>query len=438
MAAGFIFNHNECVSCGACRAACIIENGWVVNPRMVYTFNSEAISSMPLVNISLACNHCEKPTCLAGCPSGSYFRDEATGAIVINDNKCIGCKYCKWNCPYDSPKFDERKKVIVKCNLCYNGLKEGRMPACTYACPTGALSFGDIREQVKEYIPEWFPDKDLNPAIKFSGKQNNLPVRIIPDKNINSETLSPQQENRFKSSLLSLVAFSFLSTLSVALVISSGIKGVFPDFTMLLILITIATISSLFHLGKITRAWRAIINIRSSPLSLEIALLALFSTLSLSGVYFEIPILMIISSIEGLLFLISIDNVYDYAEKPKSSIPHSGKTFMSSLLVISFLSDTIIPLIFIAIIKIGITFYKVITTKLTDSFSMLRTIRLALLVISTGSLLYNNSLNIMVIVIFLIGELLDRILFYIDFDQLNIKTLIIKNLITSENGKKGS
>ena len=83
MRKGFIFNHVKCVNCGACSAACILENSWTVTPRMVYTYNSEAISSLPLVNISLACNHCENAACLEGCPSGSYYREPSTGAIVI-------------------------------------------------------------------------------------------------------------------------------------------------------------------------------------------------------------------------------------------------------------------------------------------------------------------------------------------------------------------
>ena len=135
MRKGFIFDHNKCVGCGACMASCILENRWTVYPRYVYTYNSEALSSLPLVNLSLACNHCEEPVCLKGCPSGSYFRESLTGAIVIDDRKCIGCRYCQWNCPYDAPKFDDKKKVIGKCNLCYSGLTEGRSPACTNACP---------------------------------------------------------------------------------------------------------------------------------------------------------------------------------------------------------------------------------------------------------------------------------------------------------------
>jgi len=432
MRKGFIFEQSKCVACSACGAACILENKWEVSPRMVYTYNIDAVSSLPLINLSLACNHCEKPVCLDGCPSDSYFRDKITGAVVLNDKKCIGCKYCKWNCPYDAPKFNSGTKVIGKCNLCYTGLNEGRMPACTSACPTGALSFGEITNKETDNIPLWFPDKNLNPAIKFTGKLNTQPLRIVSDKKFDSENIIQRQENRLKSSLLSLIAFTFLSTISVALIISSGINGVLPNIKFYFSIIALAGISSLFHLGKVSRAWRAVLNIKSSPLSIEIALFIIYSVLSVSGIYLELPLMIIISSITGLLFLLSIDNVYNYAEKGKYSYPHSGQTFLSSLLIISFLSETLIPFIFIAILKSGLSVYWLLKVKTSDSYSHLRTIRLAILVISTASLIYYNSLNTMVIIIFIAGELLDRIIFYIDFDQLNIKTLIISQSTTSK------
>ncbi len=431
MRQGFIYDINKCVGCGACRAACILENGWKVSPRMVYTYNSDALTIHPLLNLSLACNHCEKPVCLEGCPSGSYFRDSKTGAVIINDKKCIGCKYCKWNCPYDAPKFDARNKVIGKCNLCYTGLNAGRSPACTSACPTGALSFGDIKEPVVEKIPSWFPEKNLKPAIEFTGKQFNFPLTIIPDRNSDSEIPAAKYEKHLKPGLISLVVFTFLSTLSVGFIISSGIKGVFPDMVLFISLIIISALSSLFHLGKVFRAWRAVLNIRTSPLSLEIVLFVLYSALSVTGVFFQFPSLMIISSITGLLFMLSIDYVYNYAEKPKSPVLKSGQTFISSLLIISFLSESLIPFLFIAIIKTGLSFYSFFNSGTEGSFSLLKTIRIAFLIISAAALLYYKSLNNTMIAIFLIGELLDRIIFYIDFEQLNIKTLIIKHLTTS-------
>lgn len=438
MRKGFLFDQNKCVGCNACSAACILENGWEVNPRMVYTFNNETVTSLPLVNLSLACNHCEIPVCMEGCPSGSYFRDETTGAIVINDEKCIGCKYCKWNCPYDAPKFDTGKRVIGKCNLCYQALTEGRMPACTSACPTGALRYGDISLNNDENTPLWFPEKNIDPAISFVGQQNIFPVKIIPEKNFETEIELPQPESQFKSSLYSLLIFSFLSTLSVSYLISSVIKGDLPDLILFFTILASAAVSSLFHLGKVTRAWRAVSNVKSSPLSLEIIAFILYSLLAVIGIFLKSPAMLIIASIAGLLFLLSIDNVYYYAEKPKNLVLSSGQTFISSLLIIAFLSESLIPFVFIALLKIGLSVYKVFVTEIKDTYSVLRTIRLALLVISASGLIYFNSLNNFVIMLFITGELLDRMLFYIDFDQLNIKSSIIRHITSLKNEKEGS
>lgn len=438
MRKGFLFDQNKCVGCNACNAACILENGWEVNPRMVYTYNDEAVTSLPLVNLSLACNHCEIPVCLEGCPSGSYFRDENTGAIVINDEKCIGCKYCKWNCPYDAPKFDSRKKVIGKCNLCYKRLAEGQMPACASACPSGALSYGVMSLNNDENTPPWFPEKNLFPAVSFTGQQNIFPVKIIPEINFETDVVLPQPENQFKSSLYSLLIFSFLSTISVSYLISSLLRGSMPDLILFFGIIISAGISSLFHLGKVTRAWRAVLNIRSSPLSLEIASFILYSLVSLTGIYSESPAMLIIASVAGLIFLFSIDNVYNYAERPKPLVFHSGQTLISSLLIIAFLSESLVPFLFMAIIKIGLSVYKVYVTEIKDTYSVIRTIRLALLTISAAGYIYYDSLNNFVTGLFIIGELLDRMLFYIDFEQLNIKSSILRHITSLKNEKERS
>ncbi len=160
MRKGFIFNYFNCVNCGACSAACIIENGWPVSRREIFTYNSEVISVAPVINISLACNHCEIPVCLKGCPSDAYHMDHVTGSVIIDDEKCIGCRYCQWNCPYNAPIYDVNEKVIMKCNLCHKGLIEGRLPACAAACPTGALNYDILPDQISNNILQWFPEKE--------------------------------------------------------------------------------------------------------------------------------------------------------------------------------------------------------------------------------------------------------------------------------------
>jgi Fe-S-cluster-containing dehydrogenase component len=433
MQSGFIFNHNKCVACGACRVGCIIENDWTIHVRSVFTFNSDAFTTHPLINLSLACNHCETAVCLDGCPTGTFQRDEATGAVLFDTKKCIGCRYCQWNCPYDAPKFDPVKKTILKCNLCYSGLTEGRSPACTSACPTGALNWGDLGENYSGNKPSLFPDKNLNPSIEFKGPQNPQPSRIIPGK-----IYVPVKEDRIANSTniisnWSLFVFSFLSTISVSIIISSLINGCFPDAYLTGLLIVIAGVVSLFHLGKWIMGWSAVTNIKTSPLSREIAIFIFFSLLTLTSLFIQIPVLLLLSSITGLLLLVAIDSVYIYTDKRWPVILHSGQTFLSGLLIISFFSESIIPFIFIALIKLGFSGYRIFVIKSSGKYFGIRFLRIAILIVICTSLITGISYNDPATkYLFLSGELFDRIIFYIDFDPLNINRLITKQFFYHE------
>lgn len=437
MRKGFIFSHNKCVNCGACSAACILENGWSIHPRVIFTYNSDTIPSLPLTNLSLACNHCETPVCLNGCPTASYYREPLTGAVIIDEKKCIGCKYCQWNCPYDAPKFDTENRIIGKCNLCYSGLIEGRLPACTTACPSGALEYGELSEPILKNIPSWFPDKNLNPAIVLKGKQNNDPLRIIPENVFEPEVPKLGAKERGMAGEWSLFAFSFLTTLSVATIISSFINGIFPEKILFVSIIILAGIISLFHLGKRLRAWRAIANVKSSPLSREIALFIIYSVVSFFAVFFQLPGFLLASSIVGLILLIVIDSVYIYADKRKSVIMHSGQTFLSALLIVSFFTGIVLPFIFIALIKLAASAYSLSINKINNINFVIRFLRIALLLVTGVSLVSEISYPDPVISsIFLTGELIDRIIFYIDFSPVNINTEIIKQINIERNEKK--
>ncbi len=436
---GFIFNHNKCVACGACNAACILENGWTVHPREIYTYNKDVSVSLPLINLSLACNHCEKPVCLECCPTGTYFREPQTGAIVIDDKKCIGCKYCQWNCPYDAPKFDAKKRIIGKCNLCYSGLLDGRLPACTDACPTGALSYGELPGIDTENKFPWFPDKDLNPSLEFSGEHNTviIPLKIIPENMYVNQMPVKSEKPSTETREWSLVAFSFLATLSVSSVISSLINGVFPNFIFIVLINILTGLVSLFHLGRKLRAWRALSNLKSSPLSREIALFLIYGAVSILAVITELPAVLVVASIVGLLLLIVIDSVYINSDKRKSVIFHSGQTFLSSLLIASFFSGAVIPFIFIALIKVVSSIHKIYFTKGTGNNFGLRYFRLAILVVMGIRIISAGySFDPVIIALFLAGELIDRIIFYSDFEPMNLNTFIYKHIKTVKDEKK--
>jgi Fe-S-cluster-containing dehydrogenase component len=103
---GFIIDLNKCTGCNACVLACAIENAEIQDKdwRGIRTYNELKVPGLPVFHYSIACNHCEKAPCKPVCPAEAFSTDEATGAVVHHEERCIGCRYCTWACPYDAPK----------------------------------------------------------------------------------------------------------------------------------------------------------------------------------------------------------------------------------------------------------------------------------------------------------------------------------------------
>ncbi len=437
MRKGFIFDHKKCVGCNACSAACVIENGWSVLPRHIFTYNAEADQSLPVINLSLACNHCESAVCMEGCPVSAFTRDIATGAIVLDDSKCIGCRYCQWNCPYDAPKLDNKLRTIAKCHLCYSGLSEGRQPACSSACPTGALKYGELTVDNAQNTFSWFPDKNLRPAFEFAGNINDSPLKIIPEEHFSRPVTEPDKNAKNITGEFSLIAFTFLSTLSVSTIISSFIKGIFPSKAIFIPVLVLAGAVTFLHLGKKMRSWRSVINIKKSPLSREIVAFIAYSLFSLITVFSHLPVFLLASDVLGLVFLLAIDGVYIYSDKNRSVFLHSGQTFTSALLIISYVSGLLWPFIFVALLKLISSFSGLLNKKRNNNDQGIRFLRLAFLIVpGAGMIFHISNTDLLIVSVFLTGELLDRILFYLDFNPLNINALIKEQLNTEKNEKK--
>ena len=81
--------------------------------RQVRTFNELHVPGVELLHLSLACNHCAEPGCAAACPTLAYRRDAETGAVLLDQDRCIGCRYCTWACPYGAPRVDEALGVVA-------------------------------------------------------------------------------------------------------------------------------------------------------------------------------------------------------------------------------------------------------------------------------------------------------------------------------------
>lgn len=292
MNASFVFDANRCTGCGACRVACTIENGLApeVSWRRIETFNPQRRPIAPVFHLSLACNHCATAACMHACPALAYRRDAPTGAVLLESSLCIGCGYCSWACPYDAPVFDQSAGVMTKCTWCADRLRVGLKPACASHCPTGALDYGDVPVGVRMSVVDGLPATALQPSLHViplkpgrtqpemtaAGPEgpacDQLPEGPACDFRANSQ-ISLKRE-------WPLAVFTFGSAVLVALVTASA-AGAYRIAPWAFVLAAAAAMGVAgAHLGRKERAWRAILNVRRSWLSREIAVLSLFVALA--------------------------------------------------------------------------------------------------------------------------------------------------------------
>jgi formate dehydrogenase iron-sulfur subunit len=92
-----------------------------------------------------SCKHCNDAGCLNACPTNAIIRTDM-GNVVVQQDVCIGCKYCIPSCPFGVIAFSEKTGTVHKCTLCNDRIHNGLGTACAKACPTGSISFGEVRE----------------------------------------------------------------------------------------------------------------------------------------------------------------------------------------------------------------------------------------------------------------------------------------------------
>lgn len=154
---GFYFDSARCTGCKTCEMACkdYKDLPSTIAFRKVYDYeggtwtdagNGTYTSDTFAYHVSLACNHCAMPACMAKCPSGAIEKDGKTGLVHIDQEKCTGVGVCVTTCPYNVPILDATTKKGVKCDGCADRVAEGMNPICVESCPVRALEFGDIEE----------------------------------------------------------------------------------------------------------------------------------------------------------------------------------------------------------------------------------------------------------------------------------------------------
>ncbi len=169
----FYFNMPICVGCHACQIACRDRND-LMNPgeifRKVDTFEGGKFPNPWFYPLSIACNHCANPACVAACASGAMYKDEETGLVLHDDELCIGCGTCTEACPYQEPILIEKegKTVAAKCDGCYTLTSKGMNPVCVDACGMRALEFGELEDLMAKY-PDAVCDLECLPISDITG-----------------------------------------------------------------------------------------------------------------------------------------------------------------------------------------------------------------------------------------------------------------------------
>lgn len=145
---GFYFDQTRCIGCHACQVACKDRLGLDIAgplPRRVHSYETGTFPEATIYHISVGCNHCEDPACVAQCPTGAMFMSD-DGIVLHDDDRCIVCKNCMMVCPYGAPQYDPVENMIIKCDSCKPLREAGMKPVCVDACPMRALDFGRIED----------------------------------------------------------------------------------------------------------------------------------------------------------------------------------------------------------------------------------------------------------------------------------------------------
>jgi Fe-S-cluster-containing dehydrogenase component len=181
---GYAINLSKCNGNGKCMEACAVENNHHRGNNQSYirvlemskgTMDMEqgtttyegVVPQEDKYYMPVQCQQCDNPPCVTVCPIEATWKDE-DGIVVVDYNWCIGCRYCEAACPYHARRFNweapeipadevnpnqdylsnriRPQGTMEKCHFCLHRTRQGRLPACLEACPTGARVFGDLND----------------------------------------------------------------------------------------------------------------------------------------------------------------------------------------------------------------------------------------------------------------------------------------------------
>ncbi len=154
MAKVIVVDASKCYACLGCVVECAYHQaGADANLPLssgVLSYAGCAVVAVAEEPVPLVCNHCEDAPCLQVCPTSAIHRDPAGGPVLLDAERCIGCKACVMACPFGMIQIRHDAASALKCDLCGERTAQGRLPACVTACPTGALELKELNDVIAE------------------------------------------------------------------------------------------------------------------------------------------------------------------------------------------------------------------------------------------------------------------------------------------------
>lgn len=194
---GMVIDLQKCTGCDACTVACKQKNG--TGPgifyRKVHKWETGVYPNARLNYLPVLCNHCETAPCIDVCPVAATTKLD-NGIVNVDEDLCIGCRYCMVACPYNVRQFvtsttrsyhegkavteyekvryaEHQTGVVEKCDFCQDRLAEGKQPMCVQSCPAGAMVFGNLDDPNSEVV-QVMVTKGVHPLHPEFGTQPNV------------------------------------------------------------------------------------------------------------------------------------------------------------------------------------------------------------------------------------------------------------------------
>lgn len=260
----FEVNLDACTGCKACVVACHSLNGldeeesW----RDIGTITATAYQQ----TVTAACHHCVDPGCANGCPTLAYEKDKSTGIVRHLDDQCIGCSYCTMKCPYDVPKFNLKRGIVRKCDMCHGRLAAGEAPACVQACPNGAIAIRIVNQ--KEMVAR----KEVMLPGAHDSRYTKPTTRYVSQRAVPATAMAADASKVFTEETHNPLAIMLVLTQAAAGGLAAASLGI-GDQVLLWVstaMLIVGIAASVLHLGQPLKAWKSFLGWRKSWLSREI------------------------------------------------------------------------------------------------------------------------------------------------------------------------